>query len=42
LSGTVASAYISGVQSKGVAATIKHYVGNDSEFERCVRLTFGL
>ncbi|GAB4209506.1 MAG: glycoside hydrolase family 3 C-terminal domain-containing protein [Roseiflexaceae bacterium] len=27
-------AYINGVQSQGVGATIKHYVGNESEFER--------
>lgn len=34
LNGTIAAAYIQGVQSQGVAATIKHYVGNDAEFER--------
>lgn len=27
-------AYINGVQSKGVGATVKHYAANDSEFER--------
>ena len=27
-------AYVRGVQSAGVAATVKHYVGNDSETER--------
>ncbi len=27
-------AYIEGLQSRGVAATIKHFVGNESEFER--------
>jgi len=27
-------AYIGGLQSRGVAATIKHFVGNESEFER--------
>jgi len=34
LTARLAVAYINGVQSQGVAATIKHYVGNDSEFER--------
>ncbi|KAG5648833.1 hypothetical protein DXG03_000182 [Asterophora parasitica] len=34
LNGTVAAAYINGLQSKGVAATIKHYVANDQEFQR--------
>lgn len=34
LNGTIAAAYINGVQSVGVAATIKHYVANDQEFER--------
>ena len=34
LSAQMARAYISGVQARGVAATIKHYVGNESEFER--------
>jgi beta-glucosidase len=34
LSGRVAGAYIRGLQDKGVAATIKHYVTNDQEFER--------
>ena len=27
-------AYIAGLQSRGVSATIKHFVGNESEFER--------
>jgi beta-glucosidase len=34
LSGRLAVSYIRGVQSRGVSATVKHYVGNDSEFER--------
>ncbi len=34
LSGTLAAAFIDGVQSQGVATTVKHFVGNDAEFER--------
>ena len=34
LNGLIAAAYINGLQSKGVSATIKHYVANDQEFER--------
>jgi beta-glucosidase len=34
LSARMAVAYISGVQSQGVGATVKHFVCNDSEFER--------
>jgi beta-glucosidase len=34
LTGEIATAYIKGVQSKNVGATIKHFVGNESEFER--------
>jgi beta-glucosidase len=34
LSGTLASGYINGLQSQGVGACIKHFVCNDSEFER--------
>lgn len=34
LSGTIASAYINGLQSRGVSACIKHFVANDQEFER--------
>ena len=34
LSAEIAAAYVRGVQSKGVAATVKHFAGNESEFER--------
>ncbi|HEY5731995.1 MAG TPA: glycoside hydrolase family 3 C-terminal domain-containing protein [Anaerolineales bacterium] len=34
LAGMLASAYIQGLQDKGVGACIKHFVGNDQEFER--------
>ena len=34
LSGTLAAAYIRGIQSKGVAGVIKHFVCNDLEHER--------
>jgi beta-glucosidase len=34
LSSELAVAYVRGLQSTGVAATIKHYVGNESEFQR--------
>ena len=36
LNGTIAGAYINALQSRGVAATLKHYVTNDQEFERLV------
>jgi beta-glucosidase len=34
LTAVLASAYVRGVQSAGVAATVKHFVANDSETER--------
>lgn len=34
LSSELAVAYVRGVQSQGVAATIKHFVGNESEYQR--------
>ena len=34
LAGEIGVAYIRGVQGGGVSATIKHFVGNESEFER--------
>jgi beta-glucosidase len=34
LAGRTAAALIAGVQSEGVAATVKHYLGNNSEFAR--------
>jgi len=34
LTGELAVGYIEGVQSQGISATIKHYIGNESEFER--------
>ena len=37
LTGRMAVAYISGLQSKGVGACIKHFVCNDSEFEQIGR-----
>jgi beta-glucosidase len=34
LTATLAAAYVAGIQRAGVAATVKHYVGNDSETGR--------
>src|SRR6202046_800424 len=34
LSAGIAAGYVAGLQSAGVAAAVKHYVGNDSETER--------
>ncbi|KAA1473452.1 hypothetical protein DENSPDRAFT_851627 [Dentipellis sp. KUC8613] len=34
LNGTIAAAYIQGVQAKGVATTLKHYVANEQEYQR--------
>ncbi|MBK8137241.1 MAG: glycoside hydrolase family 3 C-terminal domain-containing protein [Chloroflexi bacterium] len=34
LAARIAVAYVKGVQSQGVGATIKHFIGNESEFER--------
>ena len=34
LTGKLASSYISGLQSRGVSATVKHFVGNEQETNR--------
>jgi beta-glucosidase len=34
LTGRIATAFVRGVQSQSVIATVKHFVGNDAEFER--------
>lgn len=36
LTGTLSAAFVRGVQSRGVAATLKHFVANDSETDRFV------
>ncbi|HEY6415097.1 MAG TPA: glycoside hydrolase family 3 N-terminal domain-containing protein, partial [Acidimicrobiales bacterium] len=34
LAGRLAAGYVRGAESQGVATTVKHFVGNDAEFER--------
>jgi beta-glucosidase len=34
LTGKLGAAYIQGLQAEGVAATVKHYAGNESEYQR--------
>ena len=34
LAGRLAAGFVRGAQSQGVATTVKHFVGNDAEFER--------
>ncbi|MGH9230252.1 MAG: glycoside hydrolase family 3 protein, partial [Acidimicrobiales bacterium] len=34
LAGRMAAGFVRGAQSQGVATTVKHFVGNDAEFER--------
>ena len=34
LTAEIGTAYIKGVQSRGVAATVKHFAGNESEYQR--------
>ena len=36
LTGKIAIEYVKGVQSKNIAACLKHFVGNDTEFERYI------
>ena len=35
LTGVLAAAYIRGVQSQGVITTVKHFIGNEAETDRC-------
>ena len=34
LTGEIASSYVTGVQSVGVSACLKHFIGNDTEYQR--------
>jgi beta-glucosidase len=34
LTGTLAAAFVRGAQAEGVFATVKHFIGNEAEFER--------
>ena len=34
LTGDLASSYVKGVQSEGVSACLKHFIGNDTEYQR--------
>jgi len=34
LAGRIAAAFVRGVQSQGIVTTVKHFVGNETEFER--------
>src|SRR5580765_893797 len=34
LAGRLAAAFVRGVQARGVATTVKHFVGNETEYER--------
>ena len=34
LTGELASSYVKGVQSEGVSACLKHFIGNDTEYQR--------
>lgn len=41
LNGTIATAYINGLQDTGVAATVKHFVAHDQEYQRCADVQLG-